>query len=140
MKHRIRNCNGDFLEMLTVNENEYAKKIKVWDDEKISENRVLVTFSFSSPKVEIFFSFVHRFCTVSDVILQKRIRKVVLRFRFRGRQAMALEVQRSWRPGMKSASQRYKVKNYDIICATFPIFLFSKFYGLGLMWLTHIIF
>ena len=38
--------------MLTVNENEYAKKIKVWDDEKISENRVLVTFSFSSPKVE----------------------------------------------------------------------------------------
>ena len=90
MKHRIRNCNGDFLEMLTVNENEYAKKIKVWDDEKISENRVLVTFSFSSPKVEKkIFSFVHRFCPVSDVILQKRIRKVVLRIRFRGRQAMA---------------------------------------------------
>ena len=57
------------------------KKIKVSDDEKISENRVLVTFSFSCPKVENFiFSFVWRFCPVSDGNLRKRIRKRGLRF------------------------------------------------------------
>ena len=70
------------------------KKIKVSDDEKISENRVLVTFSFSCPKVENFiFSFVWRFCPVSDGNLRKRIRKRGLRFRIRSRQAMPAETE-----------------------------------------------
>ena len=38
--------------MLTVNENEYVIRIEVSDDEKISENRVLVTFSFLLTKLE----------------------------------------------------------------------------------------